>query len=51
MPTKLYDLNSAYGSYRELRALRELQAQGVGAILDTVCVNCVCVNQGSLPTP
>ena len=37
LPTKLYDLNSAYGSYRELRALlRELQAQGVGAILDTV---------------
>eukprot|EP00192_Tetraselmis_astigmatica_P003233 CAMPEP_0117666486 /NCGR_PEP_ID=MMETSP0804-20121206/10405_1 /TAXON_ID=1074897 /ORGANISM="Tetraselmis astigmatica, Strain CCMP880" /LENGTH=548 /DNA_ID=CAMNT_0005474041 /DNA_START=481 /DNA_END=2127 /DNA_ORIENTATION=+ len=37
LPTKLYDLNSAYGSYKELRALlRTLQAQGVGAILDVV---------------
>ena len=37
LPTKLYDLNSAYGTYKELRALlRTLQAQGVGAILDVV---------------
>jgi len=37
LPTKLYDLNSAYGNYKELRALlRTLQAQGVGAILDVV---------------
>lgn len=37
LPTKLYDLDSAYGGYRELRALlRELQAQGIGAILDCV---------------
>ncbi len=33
LPTKLYDLNSAYGNYRELRALlRELQAQGVSFV-------------------
>lgn len=37
LPTKLYDLNSAYGTYKELRALlRTLQSQGIGAILDTV---------------
>eukprot|EP00951_Prasinocladus_malaysianus_P036056 scaffold376419_cov35-Prasinocladus_malaysianus.AAC.1 len=37
LPTKLYDLNSAYGDYKELRSLlRALQAQGIGAILDTV---------------
>mmetsp|Transcript_20535 Transcript_20535/g.53721 ORF Transcript_20535/g.53721 Transcript_20535/m.53721 type:complete len:592 (+) Transcript_20535:187-1962(+) len=37
LPTKLYDLDSAYGSYKELRALlRTLQSQGIGAILDCV---------------
>mmetsp|Transcript_2625 Transcript_2625/g.4408 ORF Transcript_2625/g.4408 Transcript_2625/m.4408 type:complete len:583 (-) Transcript_2625:304-2052(-) len=37
LPTKLYDLDSAYGSYKELRSLlRTMQAQGVGAVLDTV---------------